>query len=573
MATATLTSQLTDESLDPGSPSQFGTANAQQSETDINLQGANCSSMGHSGTVGTASPVTADSQAANSDMRGMYITVNIARDHNHVHCWVRDLYPVRNKSIGGVSLYLANGTSQECLYYASGIDAGYLGNWLHIVANLSTTDRAAADLGTLPGGNVNRLGYAGNISVSKGEDFLQNSYLDAVRYGADGVGITFSGGVTGDRLLFSDMAAADATTFYGLLRDVDGSLRCEGPLTFGGATLTTWIQDSLRALNFAAFTTGDGSTPMVAADYYRIVLADGTTGVTQMHLTDWIWNGVSRALPFQFDANLGAGDAYTSLRGQYKFGSTITLGLNCTSDGDVFIECVTIVPDGITLNGPRFSNCDAITLTDASDAIDGGASDLHNTATGVAYITTDDPSKVSDHTTDNTGGTGHFMEATAIGTFAIVGTKGWNTGGGYAGPNGTNLVAASGSNDAGFYNNSGGLITLNLSGGAEVPSVRNGAGATTQVNLSINYELTGLDAGAEVTIVDITVPATPVELLNEVAGIDGIVTYSFDGGLTGTAVGVYIRNTTIENVEFDDVLPAVDTSFPVPQPGDTVYLP
>ena len=119
----TLTSQLTDESLDPGSPSQFGTANAQQSETVIHLQGSNCSAMGHSGTVGTASPTDPDdAQAANSVFRGMYVATNIARDHNHLHLWIRDLYPIRNKSIGGVSVYIANGTTGEALYYMTGID-------------------------------------------------------------------------------------------------------------------------------------------------------------------------------------------------------------------------------------------------------------------------------------------------------------------------------------------------------------------------------------------------------------------------------------------------------------------
>ena len=450
MATATLTSQLTDELLDPGSPNQFGTANAQASETVIHLQGANCAAMGHSGTVGTATPVTADSQAANSNFRGMYSAVNIARDHRHIHLWIRDLYPVRNKSIGGVSVYLANGTTAEMLYYLTGIDDGYLGDWFHAVVNVSTVDRAAADLGSLPTANIDRVGYAGNISASKGEDFLQNSYLDALRSGADGDGVTFSGGVTGDRLTFADCAAADGSTFYAMLRDIRGNLTCEGSLTFGGATLTMWLQDSLRSLNFANFTTGNGTTPVVAPDYYRIILADGTTGITQMHLTDWIWNGVSRALPFRFTASLGAGDAYTSLRGQYKFGEVITLGLNCTSDFDVFIECQTVVPDGIAFNSPSLSNCDAITLTHANDQMTGGATSLHNTATGVPYITTDDPTKVQDHSTDNTAGAGHFMEATAIGTFAVVGVKGWNTGGGYGGVNGSNLVAASGSLDAGF---------------------------------------------------------------------------------------------------------------------------
>jgi len=570
MATATLTSQLTDVSLDPGSPTGVGTSNAEASETAIQLQGANCAAMGHSGSVGPAAPT------AISQFRGGYVTVgSFTRTDMHLHLWVRDLYPIRDVNVGGVSAYIFG--SSEAIYYATGLDKGYAGGWFHFVLNLDAGDRPAASLGTAPSANITRVGYCGNISVSKGEDFLQNSYFDAIRRGTGGQGNTFSGGVTGDRLTFFDCADADAAS-YGMLRNINGALFVEGPITIGGAALTTWLQDALGTLNFTNFTVNNGTggntiVPAVAADYYRITLADGTTGITQVHLVDYTFKGVSRATPFRFTAGLGVGDAYTSLRSTYLFGEIVTLNTLCTSEGDKFIECQTIIPGGIPLTIPSFSNCDAVTLTATNDEIAGGTTSLHNTATGVPFVTTDDPSKISDHLTDNTGGAGHFVEATAIGTFAIVGVQGWNPGGGYGGVAGSNLVAASGSNDAGFYNNSGGLITLNLSGGAESPSVRNGAGATTQVNLSINYEITGLDAGALVTIVDITTPATPVELFNEVAGIDNTITYSFDGALTGTAVGVYIRNTTIENVEFDDVLPAVDVSFPVPQPSDSVYLP
>ena len=486
----TLTSQLTDENLDPGSPTKFGTGNAPASETVIQLQGANCAAMGQSGTTGTATPVTADSQAANSSFRGMYSAVNIARDHNHAHLWIRDLYPIRNKSIGGVSVYLGNGTTQECLYYLTGLDDGYGGGWYHAVVNLSTVDRAAADLGTLPGANVNRLGYAGNISATKGESFLQNSYLDAIRYGADGVGITFTGGTSGAREDFAACVAAD-TASYGLLRSVSGALFCDGCLTIGSATSTTWIQDNLGGIRFSNFTTGPGTTAVVAADYYRIVLADATTGVTNLDLTDWVWNGASRDLPFRFTANLGTGDAYTSLRSSYIFGETITLNTLCTSDTDTFIECQTIVPSGITLTEPGFSNCDGVTLTVANDLVSGGSTALHNTAVDVSYMVTDDLEKITNHDFNNTGGTGHAIELTsgAISpyTYSFIG----NTFTGYG---------TDGSSSAAFLNNSGADITINISGGGGTPTVTNVSPATTTINNTVSL-----------TVNTITTVGTPIQ--------------------------------------------------------------
>ena len=488
--TISLTSQLVDENLDPGSPSQFGTANAQQSETVINLQGANCSAMGHSGTVGTASPVTADSQAANSNFRGMYVPVTIARDHNHLHFWVRDLYPVRNKSIGGVSVYIANGTTGEALYYLTGIDDGYLGDWYHGVVNLSTTDRAAADLGTLPTGNLDRVGYAGNISASKGEDFLQNSYLDAIRHGADGVGNTFTGGTSMAPDDLEACALAD-TASYGLFRLVGGALRIEGPLTWGLAATDTYITDSLRTINFASFTTGDGTTAAVAQDFYRLVFADGTTSVTVIDLTDITWNGVSRNIPFRFTVNMGAGDSYASLRSTYIFGETITFNTLYTSDGDRFVECQTIVPGSITLTDPNFTNCDAVTLTAASDLISGGVTNLHNTASGVAFITTNSLNKIENHVADNTGGVGHFVEITAIGTYDWDG----NLTTGYTGTG----------NNATIYNNSGGLVTINVINGADTPTIRNGASASTVVNATVTLKVTAVESTDQAVIAGATV--------------------------------------------------------------------
>ncbi len=478
MGTATLTSQLTDVSLDPGSPTTIGTGNAQSSETDIQLEGSNCSAVGHSGSVGPASP------SSISEFRGAYSTVGgFTRTDMHLHIWVRDLYPIRNANLGGIAVYLY-GTS-EAIYYATGLDRGYAGGWFHFVINLDAGDRPAASLGTAPSANITRVGMVGNISVTKGEDFLQNAYFDAIRRGTAGQGISFYGGTSGDRLLFTDMTDAD-TASYGLFRNVGGALFIEGPLTIGVATQTTYLQESLKSLNFANLTVNNGSggntiVDAVASDYYRIVLADGTSGVTNVDWADVTLLGVSRSMPFLFTSNLGTGDAFTSLRTTYLFGDVITYNTLCTSDSDKFIECVSIIPGGITLTAPIFSNCDGVTLTAANDLIDGGQTALHNTAVNVAFITTDDPEKITDHSFDNTSGTGHAIEITS--TTGTPFTFDGNQFTGYGGTPGSNLVAASGNSSAAIYNNSGGAIEIVVGDGGSNFSVRNGAGATTTVTI------------------------------------------------------------------------------------------
>lgn len=407
----TLTSQLTDVVLDPGSPTNLGTGNAQASETVIQLQGANCAATGHSGSVGPVSGPTIANLRGCTDAGN-----NVTRTDTHLHIWFRDLYPVRNVAVGGCCLYLLGGSA--ALYFATGLDKGYVGGWFHYILNLDPGDRPAASVGTAPTGNITSIGYEGNISASKGEAFLQNCYFDAIRSGTGGQGITFTGGTSGARHTFDDCAAAD-TARYGLLQNVGGSLKVEGCLTFGAATLTTYIQDSLGTLVFSNLTVNNGTggttvVPSLAPDYYRIVLADATTGVTNLDLVDYTFKGVSRAVPFRLTSNLGAGDAYTSLRTTYLFGEIITLNTLCTSTSDKFIECQTIVPGSITLTDPSFSNCDAVTLTAASDLISGGATSLHNTATSVAFVTTDDFDKIENHDFTNTGGTGWAIDLGTI---------------------------------------------------------------------------------------------------------------------------------------------------------------
>lgn len=403
----TLTSQMTDKLINPGSPTSLGTGNAQASETVINLMGSGCSAIGHSGTPGSASPTIAN-------MRGAEIAItSTTRTDQHLHIWMRDLYPIRSKALNGLSVYVNGGAA--ALYGFEGIDTGYLGSWYHAVLNLDPTDRPAADIGTAPTGNITNVGYEGNLSADKGEDFLQNCYFDAIRTATGGQGVSMYGGTSGAREDFLGMADAD-TLFYGCFRNVGGAFRCEGPWTLGVATQTTYIQENLKTINFTHYTT-TGGDEAVAPDYYRVVLADGTTGVTNVDFTDVTLQGASALSPFSFKSNLGTGDAYTSLRTTYVFGATITLNSLCTSDSDTFIECVGIVCNGITLTDPTMNNCTSMVLLSASSGVTGGSTTLHNTATSAAYIITNDLDKITGHTFDNTGGTGH---AISLGTVSAT---------------------------------------------------------------------------------------------------------------------------------------------------------
>jgi hypothetical protein len=149
---------------------------------------------------------------------------------------------------------------------------------------------------------------------------------------------------------------------------------------------------------------------------------------------------------------------------------------------------VTHSVSGITMNGVIFNACRGITLNGGS--LNGCTIDSSLTSPA---ITTNNPGNIEDCAFISAG-TGHAIEATATGTFAFEG----NTFTGYG---------ADGSTDAAFYNNSGGLITLQIPVGGEEPTIRNAGASTTEIETPTQTQtvtISGAVAGTRIQIYDTT---------------------------------------------------------------------
>jgi len=484
MATASLTSLLTDIILvDDGSLTGLGTSNSEFVETVLNRQGVNCGSNGHNGTLGPTVPSNPN------EFCGSFWGVTQNLTNLHLHVWLRGIYPLRSKTLGGLSIYVGDGTNTG-LWYISGSDSGYSGNWLHGVVDCSKA--FDLDSGISPNlASITEIGGCYNISATKGADILYPFFFDAIRKenGSGQNGIRIVGGTIGDRLLFSDLPIGDETLRTGIAEVERDNIFCGGEWHFGNAASTMYLQDDDVTVNAANLP--------VASDYYKIIFNDGTIGITDFRVSKLTWNGISRAVPCSYDTSaLGAGDTHDCPDETFNFFSIIKFGPQTTKLRPVFNESVTIIPNGIVLTNPIFNNCDAITLTAVNDAITNGTVKGHNTLTGVAFINTDNPTKISTTSFDINSGVGHAVSCNTIGVFDWIG----NTDIGYTGVRGTNLVSASGSTDAMFFNESGGLIELNVSGGGQSPSIRNGAGATTQVNATVNITFDKMKDNTEVWV-------------------------------------------------------------------------
>ena len=143
------------------------------------------------------------------------------------------------------------------------------------------------------------------------------------------------------------------------------------------------------------------------------------------------------------------------------------------------------------------------------------------------------------------GGGGHAIRITTPGTYSFVGNI-------FTG------FGADGSNGAAIYNDSGGLVTINVSGGGTSPTVRNGASATTTINnnVDITIEIRDNDgvlitSACEVTIVKIS----DVSVLYHVENVvSGSTTYSYN---YVSDVSVYINVMNVDLYVAKTVEPVV----------------
>lgn len=140
-----------------------------------------------------------------------------------------------------------------------------------------------------------------------------------------------------------------------------------------------------------------------------------------------------------------------------------------------FVGNATIALSGSTVTGSTFTSLPAGNNTISVDASTSFSSCSFNTTTLTAgnspIVTTFAifDGLFANCTFTGSGSGGHAVEVTSSGTTSFVG-------------NVFTSYGATGTTSAAIYNNSGGLLTINVSGGGNSPTYRNGVGATTVVN-------------------------------------------------------------------------------------------
>lgn len=125
---------------------------------------------------------------------------------------------------------------------------------------------------------------------------------------------------------------------------------------------------------------------------------------------------------------------------------------------------------------------------------------------------------------------------------------------------------------AGVYNNSGGAVTLNVTGGGSTPSVRNANAAanTTTVNNNRSVTLTGLKDSTEVRVYT---SGTQTELAGTESATDGSAdnrSFTFSVA-SGSIVDIVVHKITYEHLRISSLTVTSDSSIPISQRFDRNY--
>lgn len=460
---------------------------------------------------------------------------------------------------GGITLLLGDGNNRIG-YHIAGSDVAAFRHsdgpvmWMCLVVDTSSlpttfTEYDGAET-SLDLTSIVDIG-AGFITLAKSLGGTENCFIDILRYGNDG--LTVTGGTSVDAGAFLEIATADRSVSdqaaHGIIHELGAGLYgLQGPLTFGDSAGTgaTYFADENVTLVFE-------DRGIATTRYYINVVSNGTGETTfklglQIGTSTSGSDGCTLICPAGVGASFDAAD--TDVEYVYIFGSSLqgfengvlfsadaTNGPNHEIYGSSFIGCGQVDP-GKT----KFKNNSIAGSTDG--------------ATGAMLLDADGTTNISDISFTSPG-TGHAIYITATGTYDFTNFT-------YSG------YGADGTTDAVVYNNSGGAVTINVSGG-DSPTVRNGTGASTTVNNTVTVTLTGMKDNTEVRVYE---QGTTTEIAGIEDATDGAVDDRYWAFSTGGGAVVDIRIFNVNWVStsiLNYTVPSSNTSLPVTQVVDRVY--
>jgi hypothetical protein len=444
-------------------------------ETDFFIQGSFCLSKATANTWDSAG--TARGGALFNNGAGITVPTDGA-----VLTWIYWWGPgvLATKANGGAEISIGNSTTAYRGWYVTGSDDWAFGGWRCYPVDPSLTpDRTVGS----PTATRQYFGWVANVAatvaIARGNPYG----IDAIRYGRCDI-VSTNGDLANGYATFLGAADWDnnITRRYGMLTPRDGAYFHQGLFQMGTDATAVDFRDSNRVVFIQ-------NTEKVSANFNRYEVRNASSRV------DW--------------TNIGISALGTVSKGRFEAVANADINIDtCTfTDMDSFI-----FQSNSTIVATTFRRCGLITQ---GSAIFNGGNRITNATGAVAMLANNiDNISATEFISD---GTGHAIELTSA-----------HAGNSYTltDVNFTGYASTDGStgNEA-IYNNSGGAVTINISGG-NTPSIRNGAGATTTV----------VAGAVTVTLTVTTATGTAIQDANSLL-------YATAGGPFPAAASVTITNS------------------------------
>ena len=315
--------------------------------------------------------------------------------------------------------------------------------------------------------------------------------------------------VGGKSSTLSDLAILAAAYTEGFVKPSDLQFTSRLPINIGDGAEDVSFVDSEKSLAFPPLA--DGVTSFES--YLETIgVAINATAASTVKLTN---SQIGASVPFDFQVQTATGSTIDFSGNTYVFG-TVSLDADLTYNRQLFVG-----GKGVTDNNAEIKNSTFI----VNDQLGADKGIINYTSS------TDIESSTFELSSGTT--TGHAIKIETAGTYTFADLAFSNFG-------------ADESNIAAVYNNSGGAVTINVAGGS-LPTVRNGAGASTTVTLPPNQiSVTGIAAGSRLRIYNET---TSTEVYNDIiSGTSYADTYTEGVGYSSGDV-LSLRLAKIDKLE------------------------
>lgn len=430
---------------------------------------------------------------------------------------------IQTETSSGRSVLIGSSQANTFGWIIRGSDTYQYGGWECIPVCRSVTPEIT---GGSPTSTNQWFGSLANVvSTLKGAPHG----IDGLRYGRGEMRL--SNGEVGNQCTFSGFAtSADyVSNRWGIFQSISGGYQWFGLMTLGYGTSAINFYDENKNIVIA-------NTRKVTSGFNRIDMREATSSIGWKNINFTALGTVSRgALSAIDNATIQmTGCVFTDM-------DTFSLQSNSTIYSTTMNRCASVYQSGATLNGCLFDN-----TRDSRS------------------ILSDNPGLIS-NTSFISDGSNHALEIPTLGASAAYVLTGLTYSNYVAG--GTGVSGTSGNES--IYNNSGQHVKLTIDGG-DVPSYRNGSGATTQiVTGQRTLTLTGIVSGSEVRIFDQSGPP-PTELGGSESS-DTTFQYSYTYSAS-TYVDIVVYKVDYEYYRVEDyLLLDANSSLPIAQQIDRQY--